>query len=806
MGPWASFAPRVNWGTNRVRIVTFGAEVADGSTGQVHARVRLGPIQPKEDVRPAMLTPLPNEQHPLLHGRYRCLRMLKTGGGVSTYEAVDIEADDAPVVVKVVDAKTTAPAVVMRLEHEAAVLARLEAASFRPLLGFAREDDVLILVQPLLAGQNLADRLLRGRLSVKDTLTVAADVLRALQQAHDRGVLHRDIKPANVLARGERHVEGAALIDFGLARSTALDPELRDQAVGTARYLSPEQAGLVETPVDERSDLYSLGVVLYECLAGRPPFEGDTVGVVLRQHLNQAPPSLRATGIAVPRAVEGFVMKLLGKDPAERYQSAAGALADVDLIQIELNRGVTEPTLVLGLGDRRSVLTEPSFVGRKGELDALGQTLRHTSVGHAGLVLLDAESGGGKTRLIEEFAHRSESTDTWIVRGQGVDQAGQRPYQLLEGVAHGIAQAVITDDALRDRLRQALDEHADAIAAALPELESLVDKTRDEVLPEAHGDQRSLAALTALLTALGTAERPVLVLLDDCQWADALTMKLLSQWYAAARKSECYVMVVTAFRSEEVGWDHPLRNIDEALRLTLRPLTLDETRDVIRSMAGPVPEDVVKVVAQLSEGSPFMATAVLRGLVEAGALVDTPGGWTVEADTLAAAQTSRRAALFLVRRLELLSPTALDLLAVGAVLGKEFDLVLAADLANQPPSQVVPALDEAKRRRILWVDEEEGACHFLHDKLREALLSRLDAPHRTALHHAAAQRIEQLDNTRVFDLAYHYDAAGVPTAPCPTPWQGRKCRGRRTPSTSPRRTTAWPSGPCPPTTRPPGCE
>ncbi len=714
-----------------------------------------------------MLTPLPNEQQPLLHGRYRCVRLLKTGGGVATYEAVDLGADAAPVVVKVVDATAVAPAVVMRLEHEAAVLARLDAASFCPLLGFAREDDVLILVQPLLAGQNLADRLLRGPLSVMDTLVVAADVLRALQQAHDLGVLHRDVKPANVLARGEDNVEGAALIDFGLARSSSLDPELRDQAVGTARYLSPEQAGLVETPVDERSDLYSLGVVLYESLTGRPPFEGDTVGLVLRQHLNQAPPPIRGTSVSVPRVVEGFVTKLLGKDPAERYQSAAGALADVELIEMELRRGVTEPTVVLGLGDRRSVLTEPSFVGRRAELESLTHALRRARGGHAGLALVDAESGGGKSRLIDEFAHRTEATNTWIVRGQGVDQAGQRPYQLLEGVAAAIRTAAVADPSLQARLALALEDHADALAAALPELESLVDRSRAEVLPEAHGDLRSLAALAALLNALGTPERPALIILDDCQWADGLTLKLLSQWFAAARTTECHALLVVAFRSEEVGEDHPLRTIDDALRLTLRPLTLEETRDVIHSMAGPVPEEVVKAVAQLSEGSPFMATAVLRGLVEAGALVDAVGGWTVEADALAAAQTSRRAALFLVRRLELLTPTALDLLAVGAVLGKEFDLVLAADLAGQKPSVVMPALDQAKRRRILWVDEESGVCRFLHDKLREALLSRLDAAERTSLHRSAALRIEQLDASRVFDLAYHYDAAGVPERALP---------------------------------------
>ncbi|MGH9154974.1 MAG: hypothetical protein ACRD1K_03790 [Acidimicrobiales bacterium] len=177
-----------------------------------------------------------------------------------------------------------------------------------------------------------------------------------------------------------------------------------------------------------------------------------------------------------------------------------------------------------------------------------------------------------------------------------------------------------------------------------------------------------------------------------------------------AREAGSHVLVVAAFRSEEVVPENLLRRMEPRAALSLRPLGLAEIGDVARSMAGPLPEDVVATVARLSEGSPFMATAVVRGLVESGALVESTKGWRVEKDALADIQTSRRAALFLVRRLELLSPAALRLLSVGAVLGKNFDLVMAIDLSGLSAEQAVPALDEARRRRIVWVDEQRGRC------------------------------------------------------------------------------------------------
>ena len=446
--------------------------------------------------------------------------------------------------------------------------------------------------------------------------------------------------------------------------------------------------------------------------------------------------------------------------------------------------------MVIGLHDRRQMLTEPAFVGRADELGKLARLIRRAGEGRGGLVLLEAESGGGKTRLLEELAQQSQ-TRSWILRGQGVDQAAQRPFQLLEDVVRGIVGASAEDPELAAAIRSRVGDRADAVVSALPELTGVLGEAGAGNLgPEAYGETRSINALSALLDALGTTDRPAVVLLDDCQWADGPTLRLLAHWQAqtqtgnqtgnpagnqtqtgkpagnSADNRNVPVLVIAAFRSEDVGPDHPLRSVEPLVTVALPPFRIDDVRSLAESMAGPLPAEALDTVSFLSEGSPFMASAVLRGLVEAGALVNAEGGWEVDRERLADVQTSRRAALFLLRRLELLAPATLDLLSVGAVLGKEFDLDLAVELCGQEAAAAAAGLAEADQRRIVWVDEEAGRARFLHDKLREALLSRLDQDHRRRLHLLAAERIEAVllsqpgDPDRVFELAYHFDAAG----------------------------------------------
>jgi two-component system sensor kinase len=702
----------------------------------------------------------PVEGGTLFGGRYLVVRSLKKGQGVETLLATD-QTNNRPVVIKTSKGKSLSLGTQMRLEHEAGVLRQIRSPWIAPLFDFGREDDLLLLAMPFIPGVTLAERLAKGPLSVRDAITVGRCLMSALADVHVHGVLHRDVKPANIIVDENAPLEKATLIDFGLARSANLDLSIRDQPVGTARYVSPEQAGLLDQDPDERSDLYSAGVVLFECLVSRPPFVADSIGEVLRQHMTVRPPELRSLGLAIPRALDEIIQRLLRKDPRDRYQSAEGVLADLAHLTTALDRGIADPPLVVGSSDRRKSLTEPAFVGREAELAVLDLQFEQTRKGEGGLVLLEAESGGGKTRLLMELAQRCARQGAWVLRGQGLDQQAQRPFQVLAGVAAEVTSASRRESALGEAIQARLGDHREAACAALPELADIMGPATAQALgPESFGQIRSLQALATLLDALGSADRPALVLLDDCQWADELTQKLLGQWLRHRHAEKRYALLVVAFRSEDVPREHGLRRLGASLLCRLPPFQAKDVRRLAESMAGPLPAEALEVVERLSEGSPFMAAAVLQGLVESAALLPEPAGWRVAPQAMADVQSSRHAAAFLVHRIEMLPPPVLELLSAGAVLGKDFDLDLAATLANQSPGQAIAALDQARGRHIVWARLEQTRCSFVHDKLRQTLLQRLDAGQRQDLHRRAALHLEKQRTEQIFELAYHFDAAG----------------------------------------------
>ncbi|WP_306817875.1 protein kinase domain-containing protein [Archangium lipolyticum] len=693
-----------------------------------------------------------------LGNRFELTQRIKQGRGITTWLGVDLHTG-ARLVIKTTPAASLVPLSRQRLEHEAQVLRTLHSPYLVPVLHFGTGGDLLFLVTPFVAGVSLQERLASGTLSVPEALTVGQCVLAALAEAHSHGIIHRDVKPSNIIVEGRPTLTRATLVDFGLARSERLDPSLRDLPVGTARYLSPEQAGLLNRPVETTSDLYALGAVLFEALAGHPAFDGTSVGEVLRQHLTPRP-RLRGVGIEVPRALEEVVARLLQTDPQDRYQSAESAREDLQAIEKALSRGEQDPELVAGAHDMRHSLTEPSFVGRHEELALLERELERTRVEPGRLLVVEAESGGGKSRLLEEFATRARQHRTWVLQGQALAQSAQRPFQLFADVAGGIAAAARERPALAELLRERLVEQASVICTVLPQLQPVLRPAQQQGLgPESLGESRGILALTTLLGALGTETEPVVVLLDDCQWADELTLRALENWQQAHRDAVGHVMIVVSFRTEEVGPGHVLRRLNPDAHLRLATFGTTEVARMLESMAGNLPREATELVGRLSEGNPFMASAVLHGLVEDGALVPGPRGWQVEPEAMAHVRSSRQAASFLVRRLKLLPPEALRLLSVGAVLGKNFDLERVASLSATPREQVATALVEPRRRHMLW-EGAGGRYTFVHDKLREALLGLLRPEQRRELHRLAARSIAANPPVDPFELAYHFDAAG----------------------------------------------
>ncbi len=266
-------------------------------------------------------------------GRYVLDRKIGEGGMASVYLAQDIKHDRS-VAIKVMRPELAASIGPERFLREIRVAALLQHPNILALYDSGEADGVLYYVMPFVEGESLRERLKReGQLGVADALRITREVAEALSYAHSRGVVHRDIKPENVLLLGDH----ALVADFGIARavSKTSDEKLTETgaAIGTPYYMSPEQAHGGEN-VDGRSDLYSLGCVLYELLAGQPPFVGPNAMAILARHSLDAVPSLQIVRHSIPDDVEDAIMHALEKVPADRFatvQQFAEALAQAEL-------------------------------------------------------------------------------------------------------------------------------------------------------------------------------------------------------------------------------------------------------------------------------------------------------------------------------------------------------------------------------------------------------------------------------------------------------------------------------------------
>ena len=690
----------------------------------------------------------------------------KTG---RSYLATDLQTGAEVVAKRTLEAELTTGAL-MRLGYEASALAHVVSPWFAPVLFAGRELDSFWLITRYAPGRSLGARLAEGPLTIDESIAIGRALFSALRDLHAERILHRGVRPSNVITPDAECVDSAILVDFGPIRPISTADPTSAHTLDVARYSSPEQAGSIEHDLTTASDLYSAGVVLFHCLAGEAPFAGDTIGTILFEHMTAPVPELRRRGRLIPRALESLVQRLLCKDPRDRYQSAEAALFDLEAIAADLQEGIAEPDVVIGAHDKRFTLTLPSFVARGEQLQAFDDEFARASEGAGSLLLLESESGGGKSRLLEEASRRAACRGFWVLRGQGTSEVAQRPFRVLDGIVEGILAMVRQQPRMAAHLQSRLHDDRQTITAALPALVAIFGQRETEsTAPEETGEARTIQALVRLFDALGTPGRPALIVIDDCQWADELTYRLLRRWHLDdnANVGRRHVMVVSAFRSEELASDHLLRRIDRVAHLRLPPLSAVDTRKLVESMAGPLPETALDKIEQLAEGSPFMAAAVLRGLVESRALYPDAAGWQVEASAMADVGSSSRAGSFLARRIDLLPAETIELLSTGAILGKEFGLQMAVRLLDQPVARCLAALDEARQRQLVWMRPDGDHCVFIHDKIREAALQRMDVARRQSLHRqAAAYLLEQLP-PNVAELAYHYDAAGDSEAALP---------------------------------------
>lgn len=562
------------------------------------------------------------------------------------------------------------------------------------------------MVMDFIPGDRLDSRIAAGRFAEAAAGRLASDLASALGAAHRVNLVHRDVKPENILVTPSG---GGRLVDFGLAtrlvagESGGIEPGAAELRVaGTMIYCPPEQSGMLNRPVDARSDLYALGVVLFECVTGRPPYAATDVGELLRLHAVAPVPDPRETAPELSETFAGIVRKLLAKDPDDRYQSAPGLLADLH----RLASGDTG--FELGTRDCPATVAEIPLTGRDQELSRLRARWDAAATGAGGLVVLRGDSGSGKTRLAAELAVHAEAAGAAVLRGAAIP-GDHRP---LAGIRAAIEDFLLGGDAAVTRVREAAGHGAALLQQLSP---AMAGETTPQAADSVSREQYA-AAVAGLLTGL-TADGPVLLHLDDAQFFDATTERVLSR-LATGLTGVPLLIVVTA--------TGPVEGADTEIELS--PLPPTEVDDLLHAIGRGMRFDTTTAarVAMLSGGNPFTVIEYAWAMFDNGLLRPFWGTWRTDEAGLRELALPEDAAELMLRRAARLDPEAQHVLRTAAIAGAKFPARLIVSASGTPERKVLDVLAEAARIGLVEAAGDDRYV-FRHDSMRESFLATLPA-------------------------------------------------------------------------------
>ncbi|RVU46694.1 GAF domain-containing protein [Lujinxingia sediminis] len=641
-----------------------------------------------------------------------------------------------------------------RFLREGCLLACLTHPALPRIFEVGESDKTPYIVLEYVKGETLQQVVASRTLSSDAILGIATELADALAQVHDHGLIHRDIHPANILLDDAR----PRLIDFGLAADAVADDAQRLE--GTLRFMAPEQGGMLDRLVDHRSDLYSLGAVLYYAATGKPPFDGEERHEILTRHATAPVPDPLKDRPDLDPTLAAILQRLLAKDPSDRFPSAGALLSALQNIKspraaVAVDHGVHE------------------LVGRRAELQQLLEAWDHSQNNNTTLVIVEGPSGSGKSRLIHELLTRaaSEGAGTFSITIQPEEPHPFAPLQrLFDPVCDHIDQ--LSGDELMmtaDFFLQTIDHRLDALQLAVPRLARQLAIAANTDAP-AEVDLRSdvvYDAMATILQQIASNMNGALIAIDNAQWLDDATERVL-QRLDLSRSEAPLLILLGADDSQHASprttqLAGALRRILHN-RVALSQLTLREVDALIRARLAGADVDITLVerIFSVSGGNAYAVESFIRTLLDAAVLRPSWGRWTLDTERLQKLDLPDDMAELLHFQLDQLPSETRDILtwiALFGVVDHPEELALCAEVEL---GQVEDAFAQAGLAGLLRNLPDQGFS-LIHNSLRQRLLDDLDPAERHRRHQAIALTLDQGDNAddHLFDLARHY-ALGLP--------------------------------------------
>lgn len=655
-------------------------------------------------------------------------------------------ADGVPVLLKVVNDDGGAQPI-RRLLKEREIGRIPDRSTILVPIDLAAIDGRQALVMADFAGHPLEDELDHA-MGIEAALELAIRLATTLGELHARGIVHRDLKPQNVFvdpASGEIRLTGlgVALSSVGAYRPSS-EPGLIE---GTFAYMAPEQTGQTGRLVDQRADLYSLGVILYRMLTSKLPLEAEDALGWIYVHVAKEPPPVTSIVSGIPPMASAIVDKLLSKDPEERYQTTAGLVADLEQCLASWRaHGATEP-FALGLRDVPDRLQIPRRrYGHDTEVRALTKAFESALAGTSKLIFLVGPAGIGKSFLAETLEAHVLSCGGTFLEGKHEELRRDVPYFAVAQALDQLACRLLTESeeklaVWRARLHEVLGARAALLRTLVPRFAIILGEPAiaEQASPVASPDRFKLF-FERLLEAVASAEHPLVLFLDDLQWADPATLGLLEQ--VLAHPEAKHVLTIGAYR--ELSGPHPLaaalarlRASGVATEIEIPPLSNGAIADLLVDAFRCSPSEATTLAELLRDrtgGNPLFVTDLLRTLHQQSLIrFDRyQAKWSWDVERIRRVPLAEGATELVLAKIGSVVPSVQQALHVGACLGTEFWASDVASAIDRPIVEVERDLVTGATQGLLLYSG--NAFRFPHDRVREAAYSLLPPAERATLH------------------------------------------------------------------------
>ncbi len=683
--------------------------------------------------------------------------------------------DDFPVLIKFPTSEPPAPRLLAGLKNEYATTQEIGNTAIIQAVTLQRTNNSLALIMEDKGYNLLSSMISQSDMDLRQKLQIAIHLISSINHIHTKGFLHRNIRPDSVAVTPD--LREALLTNLqNSSRITDSFTQNSAELISTDNisYISPEQSGRVSAKLDRRSDFYSMGVTLFELFTGRKPFTAEDDLELIHCHLAKEPPTPQSLNPEIPTPLSEVIIKLLSKNPGDRYQSAHGIKHDLKSCLQIINEGSSINDFTPGYQDISEIFTlSQKQFGRKAEKQILKDTFSKVMLGSCEVVFIRGETGNGKSTLVQSFSKHVYKENGEFISGKFDQFRRNRPYSALIQAFQDLLRKRLSSpapviNAWKKRITSVLEQNASLITEVLPELELLIGEQEPPAeLNSTESRNRFNLAFKNFIKVFPSIDKPLVLFLDDLQWGDLSTIQLLKRLLEDQETS--HLMLICAFRTNQPMNDAIQERINEIVELNPRAHTITLDRLKMHHVHGFISrtlrserkrtEELARMIYNRTGGNPLFVREYLLNMYRADLIKFNSSKARWEWDLQAIRDISMDGNLVELMAEKILTQPreGQDVLKTASGIGCKFDLRILLEIQDLPHEIVIDYLGLALQEGLIVSDEGSTALNidpesqsgphylsFMHDRVQKAAYSMLNAEEKTNLHMSIGQAIRDI--------------------------------------------------------------